>query len=301
MTIRGPALALTALVAGAAALDLQVGLRPELAPISDEEMRAAAEALEAARAPGDVIVHSPLFGVTELKALGDLRARPDVPRPAQLASRRVLVLDRSDVRMSIPARPESVERITAHLELRLYTPDASAEAPVYDLLTELGPASMHVERPRGQVSARCRQRRPEGGYACPGEADWLYAAPRSLRIGGEQAQCVWAHPTTGGAIVFTLPAPEPPAPGRDLVLELAGGMTDDAVSQTPGGAPVYIDVSQGGEKLGRLTVPNRVGWHRLELGLEPGAQVVLTITTPRDGRRHHCIDARIVEHPREGA
>lgn len=285
------------LVALGALLDLQVGLRPDLEPIPTEEMAEAVKALEAKRAPGDVIVHSPLLSVTELKPLGELRAKPDVPSPAVMGSRRVLVLDRSDARMAMPGRPETVERLTAHLELRLYAPKGDVDAPVYDLLSQLGPDVLHIERPIGKVSSQCRARRAEGGYQCPGEANWLYAAPRSLRIGGEERQCVWAHPTTGGAVVFTLPAPEPPAPGRDLVLELGGGLADDAVTGTPDGAPVYIDVKQGGRGLGRLTVPNRVGWRTLELGVEPGAPVVLSVTTPRDGRRHHCLDARIVDRP----
>lgn len=290
---------LCAAVILAALVDLQVGLRPDLSRISPEEMAEAVSALDEARAPGDVLVHSPLFTVAEASALGRLRAKPDVPRASVLASRRVLVLDRSDARMSIPGRPESVERVTQNLELRLYAPRGDVEAPIYDLLSELSPDSLHIERPPGRVKSRCKQARAEGGYRCPGQPDWLYAAPRSMRIGGEQRQCVWAHPTTGGAVVFTLPAPEPPPPGRDLVLVLGAGLTDEAVRGTADGAQVFVDVRQGADKLGRLVVPNQVGWRTLELGLGHGSPVVLSVTTPRDGRRHHCLDARIVARPRE--
>lgn len=295
-----PALVLCAVVGLAAIVDLQVGLRSDLSPISAEEMAEAVSALEARRAPGDVLVHSPLLSVRALAALKGLRAKPDVPRPSTFATRRVLVLDRRDVPMLIPGRPASVEPVTAHLELRLYAPDGDVEAPIYDLLAELGPESLHIERPRGRVKSRCRQPRAEGGFRCPGEAEWLYAAPRSMRIGGEDRQCVWAHPTTGGAVVYTLPAPQSVGPGHGLVLELGAGLTDDAVTGTSDGASVFLDVTQGDAKLGRLTVPNRIGWRTLELSLEAGAPVVIAVTTPRDGRRHHCLQARILARP-EGA
>ena len=41
----------------------------------------------------------------------------------------------------------------------------------------------------------------------------------TANVDGEQASCVWAHPTTGGAIVIDVPAPPAPPAGRKLALE----------------------------------------------------------------------------------
>jgi|GEM_PF-2589789 len=299
MKATSSALILCGLIAGLAGLDLQVGLRGDLAPVPQAEMAEGVSRMKAVRRPGDVLVHSPLFSVAELKAFGDLQARPDRPRPEVLAARRVLLLDRAQAPMFGPKNPAQTEAIGEHLVLKVFEPSGDVEVPVFDLLTDLGPNVLRIERPVGVLKSRCTKRRAEGGWSCPGEAEWLYAAPRTLRIGGKNEECVWAHPTTGGAVVFTLPAPEAPAAGQDLVLELSGGMADDAVTGTPGGATVTIQATQGSKKIGRLLVPNKVGWHRLELSLEPGAPVDLSITTPRDGRRHHCVNARIVLRPQD--
>lgn len=291
------ALVLCGVVAAGALLDLQVALRGDLTPVSAEDMARAKARLLALRQPGDVVVHSPLFTVRELQGLGDLPARPDRPSPAVMATRRVLVLDRTEAELFGLGQPEAEEALGPHLVLKTYAPAGGGTLAVFDLLTQLDSGMMSVERPVGRRSSVCTQPRPEGGWSCPGEAEWLYAAPRTLRIDGQDAQCVWAHPTTGGAVVFTLPDPGAPPAGRSLHLELQGGMTDDAVTGTADGAAVYIDVEQAGGRLGRLEVPNRVGWHRLKVPVGEG-QVTLRITTPRDGRRHHCVNARIIE---EGA
>lgn len=294
MSARAVVLALSGLVAAGALLDLQVALRSDLAPISADDMTAAKARIEAVQQPGDVIVHSPLFSVRELQGLGDLPARPDRPTAGVMATRRVLVLDRAEAQMYGLGRPESEEAVGEHLVLKTYAPQGGGVLAVFDLLTQLGSGMMSVERPVGHRTSVCTQPRAEGGWACPGEAEWLYAAPRSLRVGGQDAQCVWAHPTTGGAVVFTLPAPGAAPEGRKLVLKLQAGLNDDAVTGTPDGAPVFVAVEQAGKDLGRLEVPNQVGWHRLEVPVGP-EQVTLRITTPRDGRRHHCINAQIVE------
>lgn len=292
-------LGLCGFVLGLALLDLQVGLRGPLPPLSEQEMaEGVAKVLELKQA-GDVLVHSPLFTMAELKAFGTLRARPDRPRPQIMASRRVVLLDRVEATMYGLGEPKSSVRVGEHLEVKVYEPSGNIEVPVFDLITQLDAQTLQIERPVGKLKSRCTQRRHEGGWACPGEADWLYAAPRTLRIGGKQEECVWAHPTNGGAVVFNVPAPEPAGPGRELVLELAGGLADDAVTGTPTGAAVYIDVRQGTRKLARHMVPNRVGWHRVDIKVASGQPVRLSITTAKDGRRHHCINVRVLERAQE--
>ncbi len=293
------ALGFCGLIVGLAALDLQVGLREQLDPISEAEMAEGVAKVRELKKAGDVLVHSPLFSMIELKAFGELRARPDRPRPGIMASRRVVLLDRAEASMYGLGEPDSTVQVGEHLEVKVYVPSGNVEVPVYDLITQLDAQTLHIERPVGKLKSRCTQRRHEGGWACPGEADWLYAAPRSLRIGGKDEQCVWAHPTTGGAVVFNIPAPEAPGPGRELILEFAGGIADAAVSGSPRGAAVYVDILQGSTKLVRHMVPNRTGWHRVATPVRAGEGVQLSITTAKDGQRHHCINVRILERAKE--
>jgi hypothetical protein len=280
-------------VSGAAALDLGVALRGDLSRPSDAEWAAAVAAVRAEQKPGDVLVHSPLFTVRELAALGDLRARPDVPAPAIRATRRVLVLDRADHPIFGLGEAATTRALAGGLELRIHLPVSGQEAPLFQLLESLGPDTMRVERP--DRTTRCDRRRAEGGFDCPGEPDWLYAAPRTLRIGGQDAECVWAHPTTDGAVVLAIPPQASPPTGRRLLLRVRAGLVDDAVTGTPDGAPVRVELVQAGRARESLMVPNVVGWRSAEAALDAEVTAELRVTAPRDGRRHFCLDAQVVE------
>jgi hypothetical protein len=281
----------------AASLDLWVALRGEPDPIPLETMRAARARVDAEKHPGDLVVHSPLFRMTELQGLGDLQARPDRPIDALLKSRRVLVLDRADHPMYLPGEPAQVLALEDPLELRIYQPTENAMVALYDLYDGLTERSMRIER-NGRITSRCTQPRAEGGFSCPGEAEWLYAAQRSFRVGGKDQPCVWAHPTTGGVIVLELPAQAAAPEGRKLELRVSAGLADDAVTGTPDGANVTIQILQAGLPKGRMVVANRIGWFETSEEIAPDQPVELSITTPRDGRRHHCLNAQIMERPR---
>jgi hypothetical protein len=286
-----------ALISLAAAVDLWVALRPELDPVPLEVMQLARQRIDAEKQPGDLVVHSPLFSLEELAGLGDLAARPDRPLDSLLRSRRVLVLDRADEPMYFPEDPDQVVELDHPLELRIYQPSENASVAMFDLYDGLTERSMRIER-GGRITSRCTEPRAEGGYACPKEAEWLYAAQRSFRVGGADATCVWAHPTTGGIIIFEIPPQAPPPQGRKLELVVSAGLADDAVTTTPGGAQVTTEILQGGLQKGRVTVPNRIGWFESKVEVAPDAPIELRISTARDGRRHHCINAKIVESPR---
>lgn len=295
--LRIPHLGWALLLLAAAGVDLGVALRPDLPEVSPEGMQSAAAALRAAQQPGDVIVHSPLFSIRELAALGDLPARPDLPAPEVRQVRRVIVLDRRDVPMGGLGTPAEVRPVPGTAEavvLQIFEPAGPREAVLWSLIERLGPETLRVERP-GAGPVACSAPRVEGGFACPGEPEWLHVERRHLTVGGHEESCVWAHPTNGGAMVFAIPAPTAPAPGHRLVLDLRAGLTDDAVRMTPDGAEVRTEVVQGGRVLGAVTVPNRVGWVEDKVDVAPGAPIELRVTTPRDGRRHHCVNADIKE------
>lgn len=284
-----------ALLLGALALDLRVALRADPPAVPPSEMSALLAALSELAKPGDVTVHSPLLRVSELSALGELVAKPDRPSDEVQRARRVVVLDRADHPMrGFIGRLAQRVAVGERLELRVYEPEGGAEPLLFDLFEHYRAARMWIERPPGTRSAVCDRPRPEGGFGCPGEPDWLYLAPRSLRVSGAAADCVWAHPTTGGVVVIELPLESVPE-GRRLSLVLEGALDDSAASGD--GVPVENTVVQGGRELGRVVVPNRTGWYRGSFELSPGAPVQIRVTASHDGRRHHCLRAKIQELP----
>jgi hypothetical protein len=295
--MKGPAVLALSAVAIAAAIDLRVALRGDPDSIPIGAMKSARARIDAEKKPGDQVVHSPLFSMEELAGLGDLSARPDRPVDAAMRSRRVLVLDRSDQRMYLPGAPAQVIALDDPLELRIYEPSENAEVAIFDLFDGLSDRSMRIER-NGRITSRCTRARAEGGYQCPGEPEWLYAAQRTFRVGSADGTCVWAHPTTNGAILFEIPGQPRPPEGRKLELIVSAGLADDAVTGTPGGAAVTTEITQGGAKVGSVVVPNRVGWFETRIEIDPESPVELRITTPRDGRRHHCINAKVMERPK---
>lgn len=290
------AVVIAAVIVGVAALaDLWVTLRPGLDPIAADAMSEARTKVLAEQKPGDRIVHSPLFTVRELAPLGDLRATPDLPPEDIRGSRRILLIDREDAPMGGFASPSREVDLPGALVLRIYEPTGDGTASLYALMSAFDANTLSIERPRGRVVSQCTEPRAEGGFQCPGQPEWLYVAQRSLRIDGKSRSCLWAHPTNGGAVVFTIPAQPAPPPGRSLSLTLGAGLADDAVTGTPDGAPVTLEIEQTARGLGRVTVPNRVGWYETTAAIGGGAPVRIVITTPRDGRRHLCLDAKVDE------
>ena len=258
----------------------------------------ARAAIDRTARSGDLVIHSPLLSVRDLAGLGDLLASPALPAAKLRRGRRSVVLDVEDQPMfgfGASSDVVEVEGSDGRLVLRVFEPERASEGALFDLSADLSAASMSVERPAGRVSARCDAARSEGGRSCPGEAEWLYLARRNLVVGGSHADCVWAHPTTGGVIVIELPAQPQPSDARKLQLSLSAGMVDDAIRNTPGGAEVRTVALQSSETRGQVTVPNRAGWVHARFDIEPAAPLQLRVTTPRDGARHHCINARIEE------
>lgn len=287
-----------AVLAICVAMDLRVALRGDRSPVSIEVMKTAAATIEAQKKPGDLVVHSPLFSMRELAGLGALSAGPALPPERLRSSRRVLVLDLADQPMhgfGEVASSQVIEGSSGAVILSIVEPVAGDQSVLFELVSSLDRAKMYIERPVGTVVSECGAPRAEGGKSCPGQPGWLYLAPRQLTVGGQTTACVWAHPTTGGAVVIELPGLPSPPPGRQLELQVSGGLTDEAARNTPGGASVLTAVEQGGERLSLLTVPNRQGWFHAKTQIAPEAPVQLRVTAARDGRRHHCLNAEVRE------
>jgi len=277
------------------ALDLRIALRRERALVPAATMAKARAMVLEERRPGNLVVHSPLLTMTELAPLGDLPAKPDLPPRDMRRTRRMLVIDLAASPMFGLGRESRREALGDGVVLRVFEPPGGQPLTMFDFVADIDRVELRIERPRGTVTSQCTAPRTEGGRSCPNEADWLYLAPRMLMIENKNVECVWAHPTTGGDLVFTLPPMPEAGAGRRLMLEIASGMTDDAVRQTPDGASVRTDVEQAGRIKGGVTLVNRIGWSRTEIAIDPNVPVALRVSTPRDGRRHHCLTARVVE------
>jgi hypothetical protein len=275
--------------------DARVALRGNGVEASASSMQRARELLLVNKKPGDLLVHSPLFSVRELSALGDLSIGPDLPKRRLRQSRRILLLDILSQPMFGFGAPEKVLIVEGPrtLVLKIFEPKLQSRAQLFDLHTDLDRAKMKIERPAGTVVSDCNKPRGEGGRACPGQADWLYLNHREMVIDGKKTACVWAHPTTGGVIVIELPAIEAPTPDRILWLKVSAALTDDSVRGTVNGAHVDTTIMQGAVILGRIRTPNRVGVFEEEVQIKANESISLRVTSPKDGRRHHCLNAQI--------
>ncbi len=290
--IRWAAVVASSLVAAAALFDVWIAVRPGRAPISEASLAAAVARVRQTQAPGDLVVHSPLMTVRELASFEGLSASPDRPLLAQRARRRVVAIDFERFPMFGLGIPATEIRLDEGLVLRTFAPTKDAVGAVWRLARDLDATTMVVERRAGERP--CSTPRPEGGFRCAGEPEWLYAAERVLRVGRQDRACVWAHPTTGGTVVFRVPALVA-TEGRRLQLRLGAGLVDDAVVHTPNGAAVVTEVHQDGRPLGRIRVPNRIGWFDATYDVRPNLPLQLRVTTRRDGRRHYCMTAAVVE------
>jgi hypothetical protein len=282
--------AVALVVAGAA--DAWVALRRDPTAPPAAAVAEASAWIEARRAPGEAVVLSPLLSPESLASLPAGRGGPSVPA----AQGRVFVLDFGPP-VFVPGRPLERRAFDHGLLVRVVERGRQDRpgGAVFDLVRDLDSSTLRVERD-GRRRACDRPRSP-AGFACPGEAEWVYAAPESLTIGGRRRTCIWAHPITDATVIFELPAPPdvdgaPAPPGPPWELRLGAGLSDRAVMMKDG-APVHLRVEQAGKVRGRLRIPNRSGWRTATVPLDAETPVEVRIDTRFDGMRHHCITAEI--------
>ena len=274
-------------------MDGYVALRPNTSLATPEEVQAALNIIEKNKKPGDIVVHSPLLSPSELVHLGDLDASSALPSSRVRNSRRIIVLDQAHTKMYGFGSPKKTLRISdgSDLVVKVYEPDAAHSGPVFDLYTDIKQVQMSVEKPAGKVVSKCIAKRPSGGRSCPGQPEWLYLDRRKLVINGQSRECIWAHPTNNGVIVLTIPPLQTQTQHKTLNLKVQTGLTDDAIRTTPGGAEVQTEVQQKGQVLTKVIAPNRIGIYEKTVRIATDKEVQLRITSPKDGRRHHCVMA----------
>lgn len=276
-------------------MDAYVALRPNSSKAAPTTIQSALTLIKNHQKPGDIVVHSPLLSPSELGYLGDLDASPALPAARVRHSRRIVVLDHVSAEMYGFGTPSEIHPVDdgSQLVVKIYEPDQTKVGAVFDLYTDITAVQMSVERPAGRTVSKCTSKRAAGGRSCPGQPDWLYLDRRQLVIGSQTRECVWAHPTNNGVIVLTIPPLSGPAGEKSLKLVVKSGLTDDAVRTTSDGANVVTEIRQQEKVLSKLVAPNRVGLVEKSVKISTGSAVQLRVTSPKDGRRHHCIMASV--------
>ncbi|MBI5512027.1 MAG: hypothetical protein HY903_24985 [Deltaproteobacteria bacterium] len=165
----------------------------------------------------------------------------------------------------------------------------SGDRVLADLRTNLSQARVSVSGPT--VNVACDQRRPDGGWDCPGQPPWNNVSPTTLRVDGAAWPCVWAHPRAQHELAIDL--------GDQILgdrVELEAALADDAAT-TPGGAPVTLRLEVAGVGTSPLSRTNAAGVARANLPTPRGQRrnVRVVISTGSDGRRHLGVNVRVVE------
>ena len=292
--MRSGPLAMTLIVVMAAMVDIWVGGRPEPRSIPSEAMVKAVDQLKSLHRPGTLVVHSPLFTISELEALKSLAAGPALPSASEFKARRILLLDRADAPMrGFPKETESID-LGSLLVIRVFEPSwQDGQIVMYDLMDAFDASTLVIKDQKGDIVSRCTTNRSPSGYMCPGQPGWLYIAKENLVIGGESRLCVWAHPKSDKKVAFNLPAISQPQEGARLELSLFGGLADSAVSSESHGAAVMTRVIQEDVVRGSLMVRNQKGMQKQVMDIAAGQPTEIEVTTRNDSRRHHCINVVI--------
>lgn len=165
------------------------------------------------------------------------------------------------------------------------------------LLDSLLPkAEVQVVAADGKTT-RCEYRPSQKRHICPGLPTWMYVGEHEVTAAGQKHSCLWNHPTSGGRVVTRFTQVELPA-----AFELSHALSDRAAS-LPDGADVEIEIRVDGEKIGKVTHPNRKGWQTdtLSLARRPATasskptrlgDVEVEVRTQKDGMRHFCWSIR---------
>jgi hypothetical protein len=115
-----------------------------------------------------------------------------------------------------------------------------------------------------------------------GKNNWEYLRRETHHFDGAERRCIWSHPLAAAALTITT---SPLSAGR---YRLGAGIDDQGVR---GELPdVTIEAAgPNGALLGALSVPDRRGWRRLELGrFDDDTVLTLRIEAPVNGARFLC-------------
>ena len=147
----------------------------------------------------------------------------------------------------------------------------------------------------GGAAVSIAGRRPEscrfvghGKHQCS-EGSWNYVQAGWHEVQERPFHCIWAHPVNDG--VLTIRFPEVPLHGA---LHGRAAFTDLAPT-LPHGAPVFVGVLAGSQRIASFQFDNRPGLQSfdalLPAGLPPQGPVTFQVSTPNNAVRHFCFDA----------
>jgi hypothetical protein len=128
------------------------------------------------------------------------------------------------------------------------------------------------------------EKRADGTFRC-GPESWQFVGAHKVDIGGQQAECIWAHPMSKKQIEIEFPAPF----ASKLHVYSAFADTGSGGGYVP---PVRFGLYQNGKPLKENVHPQRSGWtkHVVSTKLDPGAPLVARVTTDQEGRQHWCFN-----------
>jgi hypothetical protein len=253
---------------------------------------AAAAAVRAAAAEGDIVVFAPGWSQEGRGAFRGLRvvADEDFDLEHLGGAKRVVVVASFDARAPrwLEARSKRA-RSERFGRLGVTWLDRTDAAPLTDFTARIADAKVTLEPATGPAVSCTFS---AGRHDCSerGRAPWRFVGEHRVAIGGRQRRCIWAHPTTGAALRITFP----PAPiGR--VLSVAHGLADSIARS---GASVTLEVLVRDERVVSLTRPPKPGWVRDTVSTASFAgrtePISFVIRTPADGSRHYCFSAEAI-------
>lgn len=125
-----------------------------------------------------------------------------------------------------------------------------------------------------------------------GPEPWLYVGATELSVRGRPWRCIWAHPTSEGALEIAfdgLPA------GGSLRGRYAYA---DAAADRATGEGVTLEVVVDGESVTRVVAPIERGHGTWRANLPGDATVAtLRVTSTELAQRHFCVDAAVRSEP----
>jgi hypothetical protein len=249
-------------------------------------------ALQASRAlvrPGDtVLVHPPWRDdvVAVVRSAETVTATTSVteafsPRHGEPLPSLVVV---ADAGWTLPAVLVAAQprEVGAHDGIVVFRIDGGAAAAANG--ADVARASVHVQTAAG-VRVGCPWDATRRRHVCTGLPGWMTVGEETLVIRGRRERCIWAHPTTDGAVIVDFGSlPTTPA-GWRLSLALS-----DQAAANPAGAAVTATLAVD-EAQAAVTVQHDPGFRDVVVARNVAgatARVVVRVTTPDDGQRHTC-------------
>jgi hypothetical protein len=251
---------------------------------------AAVQANTGALTPGTVVLVHPPWRDDVVEAIRAANVLPTgvsvtaaiAPRHGEALPPLVILREHGGVTLPRNLRAATREAALDGVELWRLAQKSPSGAGTRELTDELALASVQVTTPDRTIA--CAWDALAERHTCPELPEWMYVGAQALPVGGNNVDCAWAHPITGGELSIAFPASSARAP---LLLSLA--LTDTAADNKTG-AEVTATLFADDVELARVSRQGQRGFAhtRVERIPEDTQHVRVVITAQNDGQRHTC-------------